>query len=317
VNVTSSPSPWPFRLALATAACAVPLVLFGGSVTTIGAGMAVDGWLIAEGHFLVLFPIESWFRDTATFVEHTHRLFGVLVGLFAVATLLAALRFDRRRRARALALLSLLAVGGQGAVGGLRVLEDSPRFAFLHGALAQAVLALLCCTAVYLSPRWTGRRGERALATANLRLAATWTTLAVYAQVVAGAWYRHALRPAATPESAPRFLVHVVLAFVVVALVLSLARSLDQVGSAPARRLRNGLLWLLGIQVALGLLALIGHRPGAVGPIEWTLSIAHVLGGGLLLFQAARARMWASGADPGRSEPTVEGRYSALEGRTA
>ena len=42
-----------------------------------------------HGHFsdfLLFFPLESWLRDTATFVEHTHRLFGVLVGLL-LATL--------------------------------------------------------------------------------------------------------------------------------------------------------------------------------------------------------------------------------------
>ena len=141
------PGPWPHRLALAAALAAVPLVLFGGSVTTIGAGMAVDGWLVAEGHFLLFFPVEQWFHDTATFVEHTHRLFGVLVGIFALASVVASF-LRERPAARVLSLGALIAVCAQGTLGGLRVLEDDSELAFLHGALAQAVFALLCAHAL-------------------------------------------------------------------------------------------------------------------------------------------------------------------------
>ena len=310
---TATPSRWPFGLALAAALSAVPLVLFGGSVTTIGAGMAVEGWWIAEGHFMVFFPIEEWFRDTATFVEHTHRLFGVLVGLFAIGTVVATFLKDARGRARGLSLAALLAVCGQGALGGFRVLENSPDLAFVHGAFAQAVLALLFATALYLSPRWTAGSEARQDATPGLRRIATWTAGAVYLQIVAGAWYRHALRPVSTPESAPRFLVHVVLAFLVVALVIALAKTLDDIGTPATRTLRQRVLWLLGLQVSLGLLALMGYRPGAVGPIEWTLAILHVLGGGLLLFQCVHVRMWAAAASTS-AQPSLRGR---LEGGTA
>ena len=58
MSVEPDPGLWPARAALASVVFAVPLVLFGGSVTTLGAGMAVDGWLVAEGHFLLFFPLE-------------------------------------------------------------------------------------------------------------------------------------------------------------------------------------------------------------------------------------------------------------------
>ena len=152
------PGPWAFRAAFACALCAVPLLLFGGSVTTLGAGMAVDGWLVAEGHFLLFFPAEKWFRDTATFVEHTHRLFGVLVGLCALACVACAWFGEERRNARLAALAALLAVCAQGALGGLRVLENDPGLAFLHGALAQLVFAILCVNAVLFSAGWRAER---------------------------------------------------------------------------------------------------------------------------------------------------------------
>ena len=39
----SGASPWPRRFALATLAAALPLILFGGTVTTLRQGMAEDG----------------------------------------------------------------------------------------------------------------------------------------------------------------------------------------------------------------------------------------------------------------------------------
>ena len=75
-----SPHRWPHRLALATVVAAIPLLLFGGSVTSLEAGMAIDGWLVLErgrgDHFLFFYPVEKWFRDVGTFVEHSHRLCG-------------------------------------------------------------------------------------------------------------------------------------------------------------------------------------------------------------------------------------------------
>jgi len=295
--------PWPARAALACALCAVPLVLFGGSVTTLGAGMAVDGWLIAEGHFLLFFPVEKWFRDTATFVEHTHRLFGILVGLCALACLLLALLRDRRRTARLGALAALLAVAVQGALGGLRVLANDPGLAFLHGALAQLVFAVLCANAVLFSRSW---RAASAVATAatDERRALTRTALgallATYAQVVLGAWYRHGLRPSPAADESLRLALHGLGALLVIAALAALVRrgaalrAADPELPAGFERALRYLPALLLVQLVLGGLAWAGYRPGAIGPAEWALSIAHVLGGALLLADVAVIAMWAA-----------------------
>jgi len=288
---------WPHRFAVATCLCAVPLVLFGGSVTTIGAGMAVDGWLIAEGHFLLFFPVGEWFRDVATFVEHTHRLFGALVGLAAIATVFSTWRSDARRSARVLSLAGLLAVCLQGTLGGFRVLENDPRLAFVHGALAQSVFALLCVTALVLSPRWQ-RADTRVLpASGRLRALAGGVLLVVLYQVVSGAWYRHAIRPNVQEGAVTLLLTHVVGAVLVLVGVALLARKLREAlaeGELPTELARapRRLHLLLGLQVTLGVLAWLGFRPDTVGPLEWTLTIAHVLGGGLLLAQTAAVWSW-------------------------
>lgn len=286
--------PWAERCALAAAASAVPLVLFGGSVTTLGAGMAVQGWLIAEGHFLVLFPVDKWFRDVGTFVEHTHRLFGVLVGLFLLAGLV--LSWTRGARARGWALVTLVAVVGQGALGGFRVLENSPELAFVHGAVAQAVFALLClnaCTQRRTSSAQVPLAGRALEAARALQPAAWLATGVLYAQVVIGAWYRHGLRPEPVAGHMGRFALHALGAVLVLGTLALLARrgtELQASGAAPSPMLSRALTWLprlLVAQLVLGGLAWAGFRPGALGPAEWLLSIAHVLGGALLLTDTA------------------------------
>jgi len=288
---------WPHRFAVATCLFAVPLVLFGGSVTTIGAGMAVDGWLLAEGHFLLFFPVEAWFRDVATFVEHTHRLFGALVGLAAIATVLATWRLDSRRSARFLSLAGLLAVCLQGTLGGFRVLENDPQLAFVHGALAQTVFALLCVTALVLSPRWRRADADVRPSSGRLRALAGGVLLVVLYQVVSGAWYRHAIRPTVQEGALTLLLTHAIGAVLVLAGVAILARRLREAvarGEAPTELTNTPrrLQLLLGLQVTLGVLAWLGFRPDTVGPLEWTLTIAHVLGGGLLLAQTAAVWCW-------------------------
>ena len=296
------PSRWPHLLAAAAVLCAVPLVLFGGSVTTLGAGMAVEGWLIAEGHFLLSFPVESWLRDTGTFVEHTHRLFGVLVGLAALGACAAAWRLDRRASAGWLATLAFLAVCAQGALGGFRVLENDPELAFLHGFVAQVVFALLSASAIYLSRTWIQASATRSAEArvAGLRTLAVLTGAAVLAQVFLGAWYRHGIRPAVEPGASARLSLHVVGAIVVLLLggllARALARAARTVPEPGAQRLRRGaraLAVLLGLQVVLGLVAWLGYEPLTIGPLEWAVSILHVLGGAWLLAHCVVATMWS------------------------
>lgn len=314
------------RLAVATALAAVPLVLFGGSVTTLGAGMAVDGWLVAEGRFLLFFPVDAWFRNLETFVEHTHRLFGVLVGLLALSTVLATFAGEVRPLARSAALLGLGAIVLQGVLGGLRVLEASPSLAFLHGALAQAVFALLVGVAVVLSPGWRdapcpsagSREATRVRSRVGLALAAT------FAQVVLGAWYRHALRPIELSGAGSRFLLHALGALLALVTLVRLAAALAELESMPTddparRALLGARPWIARIlfaQILLGFLAWVGRStdaggaPGAVGPLEWSVSVLHVLGGGLLLALCGYVLLWSKRLAPASSAAPANVRTS-------
>ncbi len=303
---------WTHRLSQAALLCAIPLVLFGGSVTTLGAGMAVDGWWIAEGHFLLFFPIESWLRDTHTFVEHTHRLCGILVGLLALAAFVRAFgaRLPSAARFTGLALLGVVL---QGALGGLRVLEDSSDLAFLHGVCAQVVFAGLALAAVSTSRAFASRldeagpasRAEALPGAALLRRRLAFALTVLLAEIGLGAWLRHGLRAAVARGAAAsyadlRLALHIGGALLVFAALVAAAGALARAGRADAslfgrsaKRSATRLRALLGVQVLLGLCTWAGQQPGSIGPLEWGLSIAHVLTGALLLAETSTALAWS------------------------
>ena len=284
----------------------MPLVLFGGSVTTLGAGMAVEGWLVAEGHFLLAFPVDEWFRDLATFVER------------------------RSARVKVLTVSSLAAICMQGTLGGFRVLESSPQLAFLHGALAHGVFALLACIAVYFSRAWlTAQRSPVApvtTATTDPTRLVAFTAVLVYAQIVIGAWYRHT-------QATLGLALHVLLALAVVGLVTTAALAL---GAAAEQRRQTGtpgeeqrilraargrLIALVWIQVGLGLLTMLmifqvsGGPEGAVSAGEAVFATLHVGVGAALLAQCGASWMWARRLAPRGQDARGLAPVTAVGGR--
>jgi heme a synthase len=313
------PSPWPHRLAVATWLAAIPLLLFGGTITTLEAGMAIDGWWILEpgrgDHFLLFYPFEKWFRDMGTFSEHTHRLFGILVGNLAIATVVVTWLKNSHKRARFVALGALLLVCFQGYLGGSRVLDASPQLAFLHGALAQIVFAYLAFCSTYLSPRRQGSRAARDHESGRL-LRLTFTALiAVYAAIFAGAWLRHAFSPLALG-------VHIGLVVLATWSVVVLARSLKRRGvSAPSfRPLRRAALWLhllIGLQIALGLasfwVVVMVAEKGSTDVHHSAYPTLHVLFGALVLSKLASTTLWARHQLEAEPSPENPARSIGLE----
>lgn len=278
---------------------AAVLVAFGGAITTLRAGMAIDGWWVldrgAGDHFLLAYPIEKWFKNSGTFAEHTHRLVGVLVGLLSIGYVCArAVERPRSGVKLTLAWAGLLAVCVQGAVGGLRVLENSEHLAFLHGALAQLVFALLGVNVVVSSSRWSDRDGARSN---QLRGSAVgWIAAScVYAQIVLGAWLRHTGVELA-------LVLHVVFAVGAGGAVLALIRELRRRDdpSNVFKVLAKRLLVLLVSQLGVGLATLIaifvvsGGFKAEVSGAETISATLHVLLGALLLQQTVAAALMSA-----------------------
>jgi len=297
---TAGTSAWAGRWALLAAVCAVPLFAFGGAVTTLEAGLAVEGWWNAEGHFLPFFPVEKWLRNPETFVEHTHRLFGMLVGLAALAALLSCLR---ARLGRGIAGVALLAVCIQGTLGGLRVLEESSELAFLHGVFGQGVFALLAASALLLSARWSAPRAQSEAASLPTRMA--WTaTGVVYLQIALGAWYRHGLRPVEVQGVAGRLGLHLMGALLVLGVIAALAARLRASGRPELRAIARQLHLILGLQLVLGALSWIALSANATG-MELVVSVLHVLCGALLLARTATSALWCARLGRQESAPLL------------
>lgn len=293
-----TPNPWPFRLGFATWLAAIPLLLFGGTVTSLEAGMAIDGWWILEpgrgDHFLLFYPIEKWFRDMGTFSEHSHRLFGVLVGNLAIATVVVTWLKDTRKSARFIALSALLLICFQGLLGGTRVLESSPQLAFLHGALAQIVFAFLAWATVYLSPSFQRSRIERTPETTTLAQFSFVAIALAYTAIFAGAWLRHAFSHGALG-------VHLIFVTAATWAIFVFAGKLkrhagDEPHRKPLRTVAKRLHMLVGMQLLLGVasfwvVVMIADN-SAADVHHSAYPTLHVLFGALVLSKLAAGSLW-------------------------
>ena len=148
-----APPRGPHAVAVVAAVFTWPLIFVGGLVTTYRVGMAVPDWPTTFGMNMFLFRF--WEAAWGVFIEHGHRLYGAAVGL---ATLILAVWFvaaDRRASMKALGVLALLAVIGQGVLGGYRVRLNSTTLAAVHGATAQAFFALMVALCVLTGRGWS------------------------------------------------------------------------------------------------------------------------------------------------------------------
>ena len=178
---------------MATATCLVALlpIGLGALVTTLKAGMAFADWPSSDGQNMLLYP---WLNDFRThpdkFVEHGHRLAGVVIGITAIA--LAVQSWSYRGWIRRYGLLLLLAVILQGLLGGARVLFDAGTLAMTHSITGALFFSACVVFRMLLSPRaavWN-RITEDRLSAAGVAIA-TVLPLVVLAQYFLGGMLRH------------------------------------------------------------------------------------------------------------------------------
>jgi cytochrome c oxidase assembly protein subunit 15 len=165
-----------------------PLLFVGGLVTTYRVGMAVPDWPTTFGMNMFLYDMTraSW----AVFGEHTHRLYGAAVGVFVILLMLDLLAFDRRPWMRWLGVLALVAVIGQGVLGGYRVRLNSTLLAAIHGTSAQAFFGLMVGLCVLTGRGWF-QPSRPVPGAGKLRRQSVAMLGLVYGQVAIGAWLRH------------------------------------------------------------------------------------------------------------------------------
>jgi cytochrome c oxidase assembly protein subunit 15 len=241
--MTASPDTrWLHRLAVLTACVALLPILMGALVTTKDAGMAFPDWPNSDGHNMLSYP---WLKSAgAKFLEHGHRLAGILIGMASITLSVCAWYSEPRRWVRWLAYGVLAAVVAQGILGGQRVLLDARGLAFVHGSFAALVLALMVGVAVVTSTGW-GAAGSSSghRPSGGLQFLAIATSVCVFVQYVLGGLLRH--RGMALYE-------HVGFAFVAAIMVVWLAMCTAASGITWLRRPAVGIALLTILQLALG-----------------------------------------------------------------
>jgi len=150
--------------AIVTCATIFLLLITGGLVTGLEAGLAVPDWPNSFGHNMLLYPVSE--MKEGRYYEHAHRLFGMLVGLSSFTLAALCWRHERRASIRWAASALLFMVCVQGLMGGLRVtgmftlsqdpsmLAPSTLLAIAHGIFGQVVFATAAWIAAATSAAW-------------------------------------------------------------------------------------------------------------------------------------------------------------------
>lgn len=309
-STTPRPGRWLGRFAVVVVASFFPLLFIGGAVTGTESGMAVPDSVTSYGAFSALLPM-SMMAEPRIFLEHTHRLFGTLVGLNAIALMLFAFATERRAAPKVFTVVLLLLVITQGIFGAVRVGAESSGLAAVHGVFAQLTLAFAVITACKLSP--LDRLQPTALDEPTVRAAARavkpvhFAAVAILIQLIFGALGRHLPNGSHAVWSHAAFSIVVVLLTVVSAAILRTATAASREG----RLFRLvGLVLTLGIlgQFILGFLTLwqvgIGGSANpipnagelaaarAIDPIETVITTAHQTIGASLFALIALSVYW-------------------------
>ena len=235
---------WLSRIGWATVLTTLCLLLVGGTVTSSNAGMAVPDYPGTYGHNMLLYPLSLMAADSMIYLEHAHRLFGMLVGLCTVLTAIAITTLDPRRWVKVVAWVLVVLVIVQGLMGGARVLKESEFIGVAHGVLGQVFFGMLIAQAIWLSPLWMSARNDpSAVFIPRMRRVATGFVHLYLLQLLTGGVYRHLANTGVSEAITHSALgLHILgsLAVVVMAM-LTAASAIGHPGEGDPRRRRLGL----------------------------------------------------------------------------
>lgn len=292
-----------YGMCLSTFISTLVMIAIGGLVTSEEAGMAVPDWPASFGENMFLLPLSR--MTGGIYYEHAHRLYGTLVGLVTLSTMVYLFRQGAGRGLRWGAVLASIQVIFQGILGGIRVTEVnsvtevggqvvdwqestwSLALRVIHGVDGQLFLALTAVLLLLSSASWIRpAAGEVPKADRYWTLA---MALGLLCQLILGALSRHVSRDWLIP--------HIVGAFLVLGLIMVVGARCTM-PKMPVSRARTGLLLgvLTTIQVTLGFyaLAVTGTevRTASSGVHETLVATFHQSLGALILSVAAVLLCW-------------------------
>ncbi len=298
----------PHRLAWLLVLVTFPLLWMGGMVTSYGAGMAVPDWPSTFGWWW--YPVRNWANVWDVFLEHSHRVIGMTVGLTTISLATALWRCDQRRWIRWLGVAALGGVCLQGTLGGLRVIADAKLLAAVHGCTAPLFFSLAAALVTLTSPAWLADTRPRRSAAADR--VQRWTVVLavlIYVQIAFGAQLRHVRPEQAMFWHTLWVWLHVLNAALLIGFVVAVLRVS---GLADEPRLRRR-AWLAAalctVQLLLGAgtwithygwpawfrhyLWTIDYTVAAEGPLQTLTTTAHVVAGSLALVTVVSMALWS------------------------
>lgn len=254
----ASPARSPHRLCVVAVCLVWPLIWVGGLVTTYDAGMAVPDWPATYGYNLFLYPYKTWLLGPFDlFIEHGHRLLGAVVGLTAIAIVVAAYVSETRRWVFWLTIGLLAAVILQGLLGGLRVVLGDRTLAMVHGCFGPAFFAFCVVAAAVTGRHWwrSPTRNDAEAGEIGYPLVCLIGSLVLisYGQLVLGALLRH-VQPTTPPSQFTTIVAqHVMTAALLWGLTGLAAWRLRRCGDLTLSRPGGVLVGLVGLQILLGI----------------------------------------------------------------
>lgn len=278
------------RFAVLTCVVALLPITIGALVTTLKAGMAFADWPTSDGQNMLLYP---WLRDlrhTDKFVEHGHRLAGVLIGLVSIALVAVTFAKESRRWVRVGSIVILLAVISQGLLGGMRVRMNEQVLAMTHSITGGLFFTLCFLFALLVRQKETSAtETDTRFSPATFAMGVV-LPLVVLAQYVLGGFFRHL---------ATMLHEHVAGAIVVSILTVTVLSVLLRSDLSSLRRRGRWLSTALLVQLALGVgswvtklgLPAMGWVATVNSPAQNIICSLHTVGGMFLLATASAVSM--------------------------
>lgn len=255
------------------------LILAGALVTSNAAGLSVPDWPTSFGSLYKIPPMVGGVQ-----YEHGHRMFAEFVGLLIIVMAVWTQRVEQRGWMKALGWIALVAVIGQGVLGGLTVLRGLPWvISTAHATLAQTIFCVVMAMALFTSKTWLQEAEpilETRLSPSTPALTAI-SAACVWVQLILGAAFRH---------TGIRLLPHLIGACVVTAILCwTVVRILTRYTKvAQLRRPAELILAMLLAQLGLGFAAYVTRLIWMLNPSQtfiWIVisTVAHVTGGAIVL----------------------------------
>jgi cytochrome c oxidase assembly protein subunit 15 len=283
------------------------MLVTGGLVTGMEAGLSVPDWPNSYGHNMLLYPLTEMVspENEGVFFEHAHRLTGMLIGLTSLMMVVCVWKWRSSKCTRTLAILIFIFVCVQGLLGGLRVTgtltlaQDREMLApnlwlgVVHGVVGQLIFAGFVMLSAMVSPKW------KSPDTVSQKGDVKWATMlccAMVLQLILGAVYRHMLGDEVLAPKATHILyTHIVVAMLV--FVLAIVTGIRCMGrdNALLKKLGISLHALVLVQLLLGggALVVILINKGEAAPLyEVIVTTLHQANGALLLGVSFATFVW-------------------------